>query len=57
MALEIKELIVRINVQENAFPRPNQERVKGEIDAQTIRQIVRECTEKVLEIIERNKER
>lgn len=57
MPLEIKELTVRINIQENPFAKNKQERVKGEIDAKTIKQIVQECTEKVLEIIERNKER
>lgn len=57
MPLEIKELTVRINIQQNPFQQKNKFEMQGDIDNNTLKRIIQECTEKVLEIIERNKER
>lgn len=57
MALEIKELTVRINVQEDFLNQNKSQKFMGEIDAKTLKRIIQECTEKVLEKIEQNKER
>lgn len=57
MPLEIKELTVRINIQQNPFQQKNKNEMQEDIDNNTLKRIIQECTEKVLEIIERNKER
>jgi hypothetical protein len=57
MPLEIKELTVRIHVQENLFAQNKPQVGTAGIDAKIINKIVQECTEKVLEIIERKQER
>ena len=57
MPLEIKELTVRINIQQNPFQQKSKNEMQGDIDSRMIKRIIQECTEKVLEAIERTKER
>ena len=57
MPLEIKELTVRINIQQNPFQQKSKNEIQGDIDSRMIKRIIQECTEKVLEAIERTKER
>jgi len=55
MPLEIKELIVRINIQQNIKEAKTTE--SNKISKNLRKQIVQECMEKVMEMIERKKDR
>ncbi len=55
MPLEIKELTVRINVQQHIKKEPSGEANK--IGKKLRKQIVQECIDKVMDMIERKKDR
>lgn len=54
MAIEIKELIIKVNVQTNSSI---QKAVKGELTQDEKNQLVKDCVEKVLEKLESKTER